>query len=242
MNFDRKMKKPIKPQREETPPSWHNLSETLVPEAVKILESMYRSEPQLGSDGRLHEIDSITRISREQGCYLYNLHKTHRPELSVEIGLAYGFSTIFLLSAMKEGEYGHHIAIDPFQNHPIWKGIGLQKVQELEMASRFTFMEEKSITAIPRLIDEGRKAQFIFVDGDHKFDSVIVDFVLADHICALNGHIIFDDMWMPSIRKVVQFIKENRGDYLSVACPIENIAVFQKVGSDTRDWRHYVEF
>ena len=209
--------------------------------ATELLRSMYSTESQLGAGGALYYLDDITKISREQGEFLYEFHKTNKPVLSVEVGLAYGFSTVWLLSAMKDGDYGHHIAIDPFEDMH-WNGIGRTRASLLGMEDRFTFMAEPSLIALPRLIEEKRQAQFIFIDGDHKFDGVFLDFVLSAHLCAEGGHIVLDDMWMPSIRKVVRFIERNRSDFSARPCPINNVSIFEKTGTDTRDWRHFVEF
>jgi predicted O-methyltransferase YrrM len=202
---------------------------------------MYASEPQVGTDGELHAIDTVTRIPYEEGLYLKQTHQAIRPTLSVEVGLAYGFSTVYILSAMKEGDYGHHIAIDPNQTKS-WHGVGVQKAVELGMEGRFELMEEDSANALLRLEKEKRKAQFIFIDGGHRFDNVIVDFLFADRICDPGGWIIFDDLWMPSVQKVCAYVESNRTEYEPCPCPIGSVIAFRKVGKDCRDWRHYVDF
>ena len=71
-----------------------------MPETTKYkLATMYEKHPQHGSDGLLHELDNITKISIEQGHLLAQLHASVKPRLSIEIGLAYGFSTLFILDA-----------------------------------------------------------------------------------------------------------------------------------------------
>jgi len=58
----------------------------------------------------------------------------------------------------------------------------------------------------------------------------------------MGGCIILDDMWMPSIRRVVAFICWNRNDFKELKTPLSNIAAFRRIGEDTREWNHYVEF
>ncbi len=129
---------------------------TMPPEAVSILNSMYANEAQLGTDGQIHAIDTCTRIYPQAGLFLKQVHQAIRPMLSVEVGLAYGFSTAYILSAMKEGGYGQHIAIDPHQTTQ-WHGIGAQNVAKMGMKACFRLMEESSAAALPKLSDEGRE-------------------------------------------------------------------------------------
>ncbi len=71
---------------------------------------------------------------------------------------------------------------------------------------------------------------------------MLVDFYLADKICELGGWVIFDDVLMPSIQRVIAFILSNRADYEPHPCSVVNVGVFRKIGEDRRDWRHYVAF
>jgi predicted O-methyltransferase YrrM len=207
--------------------------------AEDLLDSMYAGEAQLGIDGLYHPIDEATRVSREQGAALAGIHRLVGPDLSIEIGLAYGFSTVFFLSALGGG--GRHLAIDPYQRR-LWHGIGLTRAPLLGMADRFSCMEQPSRLALPELAAAGTRAQLVYIDGDHKFDSALLDFLLADPLCDIDGCVIFDDMWLPSIRKAVRFVEANRPDYSRLNSPVPNIAVFRKASDDRRDWRHYVEF
>ena len=88
------------------------------------LESMYRTQPQRGADGAMHELHASTRISPEQGELLATFHEKLRPKVSLEVGMAYGYSTLYMADAMHRGGYGYHLAIDPFQ-HSAWHGIAL---------------------------------------------------------------------------------------------------------------------
>ena len=71
-------------------------------DAEVLLKTMYDGAPQVGADGAFHLMDSVTRISREQGMLLYHLCLDREPEVVLETGLAYGFSTVFLLAALRE--------------------------------------------------------------------------------------------------------------------------------------------
>src|SRR5215475_2248823 len=166
-----------------------------------LLDSMYRNEPQLGRDGQLHEMDRKTRVPPDLGELLLQLHAELKPERTVEIGLGYGFSTLFFMMAMQRSGSGHHVAIDPLQID--FHGIGATRVQLVQMQNRFTLIEKESAVGLPLLAAMGMNAQLIFIDGQHRFDNVMVDFFLADSICPAGRVIVFDDLWMRSVQKMV---------------------------------------
>jgi hypothetical protein len=72
----------------------------------------------------------------------------------------------------------------------------------------------------------------IFVDRRHLFDFALTDFTVSGELCSMGGHIILEDMWLPSIQRVVAFIRENREDFTEVETPVGNIGVFRRTGAD----------
>jgi len=212
-----------------------------LPEVFRsVLVSMYNGEPQLGSEGEPHSLDGVVRISREQGMWLYNLCRETRPKATLEIGLAYGFSTAYFLAAIHDNGLGCHTAVDPFQSH--WHGIGRRQAKRFGMSDNFRFIEEKSQPALVHFADRGEIFEVIFIDGNHRFDDACVEFTLSAELCPMGGWIILDDMWMPAIRKAAAFVRSNRMDFEELKTPVSNIAVFRRIGEDIRPWYHYEEF
>jgi predicted O-methyltransferase YrrM len=205
------------------------------------LLSMYREEPQLGCDGQYHSLDTQTRIAPQQGMWLYKLYCESKPKSSLEVGVAYGFSTIFFLAALAKNGSGNHTAIDPFQKS-VWHGIGLQKITETHSEAVTRFMEDYSFHAVTDLARAGRTFEFIFIDGNHRFDDVLVDFTLCALLCPIGGLIIFDDMWMPSVQTAVSFIRSNRPDFVEIPFPTTNMAMFRRNTADGRVWTHFIKF
>jgi predicted O-methyltransferase YrrM len=211
------------------------------------LASLYKNEAQLTKDGTFEPIDKATRITASQGIWLYNFCIAQKVERTLEIGLAYGFSTLYFIAVLAKHREGHHTAIDPYANQQ-WRGIGLAKIAPaiqklgLDPAHKFEFLEERSDHAAIDLERRGSRFELIFIDGNHRFDDVLVDFYLCDALCRIGGFIVFDDMWMNSVRTVASFISSNRSDYAMVVPAHPNVAVFQKIGRDTRNWDHFVKF
>jgi predicted O-methyltransferase YrrM len=210
------------------------------------LLSMYRGESQLGIDGDRHPIHTTTKVSPSQGMWLYDFCLSVKPKATLEIGMAYGYSTLYFLAAMRRNQLGSHTAIDPFQRSD-WHGIGLAHVQAVAASgaiesSSFRFIEDRSDRAAVDLVRSNSSFDVIFIDGNHRFDDVLVDFYLSAQICAIGGHIILDDVWMSSIKAVVAYLRENRTDFVEVSTDQPNICVFRKVNDDIREWSHFRKF
>jgi hypothetical protein len=148
---------------------------------------------------------------------------------------------VYFLAAIRENGAGPHTAVDPLQSR-LWHGIGRRGPQSLGMSDSFRLIEEKSVSALVHLADRGETLEVIFIDGNHVFADVFVDFTLSARLCPIGGCIVLDDMWMPSIRRAVAFIRSNRKDFEELKTPVSNIAAFRRIGEDTRPWHHYVDF
>jgi predicted O-methyltransferase YrrM len=212
-----------------------------------VLQSLYAGEPQRGADGRLHPIDDTTRISVAEGMTLYSLCVAGGAASTLDVGLAYGFSAVFLLAALEENGGGAHTAIDPFQSAD-WHGIGAAQAGALAARAgarsplSFTLIEDRSDRALVDLERAGQRCDLVFIDGYHRFDDALADFTLSARLCPAGGLVVFHDMWLASIRAVTSFVRHNRADFVHVPTACENLCVFRRVGEDERDWAHFVRF
>ncbi len=209
------------------------------------LLSLYNGELQKGADGQLHETDREVCISPEEGMWLYELCLSLKPAATLEIGMAYGYSTLYFLAAIAKNRLGCHTAIDPFQQSK-WHGIGILNATaygpRLDAGNTFRFIEDRSDGVATDLVRSGDKYDLIFVDGFHRFDDVLVDFYLYAQVCNIGGCIIVDDMWMRSIQTAVDFIRRNRKDFREIPSKVRNCCIFEKIGDDKRVWHDFVEF
>ncbi len=228
-----------------SPNAIENILGVLDPYFRSPLLSMYRDEPQLGTDGQLHPISEVSGIPPSVGIWIYNLCVSVRPKATIEIGMAYGFSTLYFLAAIAKCQIGHHTAIDPFQSSLSY-GIGLRHAQTVAStkgsASAFRLIEDRSDRVATDLARTNCTFEVILIDGNHRFDDVLVDFYLYAPLCTIGGYIIFDDMWMSSIQTAVAFVRSNRSDFVEVRSAEPRICVFQKVGDDSREWTDFRQF
>jgi hypothetical protein len=146
--------------------------------------------------------------------------------VSLEIGLAQGISSLFICEALAEVGAERHIIIDPFQvavpeadfprNHASgynghWKGIGLYNLKKAGYEGLVEFHGEMSYAALPRLVAEGRRVDFAFIDGSHLFDYALVDFFYVDMMLKPGGVMVLHDTWhYPAVRKLCRYMLTNR--------------------------------
>jgi predicted O-methyltransferase YrrM len=210
-------------------------------EFADVITSLHRGDRQKGTDGLMHQIDSITGIPMRDGLQIYDIVRKKKPKKTLEIGFAYGVSTMYFLAGLKANGFGSHTAIDPFEETD-WNGIGLMKVKEVGMQKFFEFMPERSHPALTRLADHKQLFEIIFIDGAHLYDVAFADFVLADAVCPKGCYILLHDSWMSSVQRIISFIEKNRLDYTRRQSSTPSIAIFQKTGDDTRQWDHFEPF
>ena len=108
-----------------------------------VLEQMLTEGTAIGEDGNTVQIFTAS-ISREDGEALAKVIKATGARRTLEIGFAYGVSTLFILDALKESGGGHHTAIDPFEADG-YGNVGLRSVQRAGFEDSFTFQDRKSV-------------------------------------------------------------------------------------------------
>lgn len=173
-----------------------------------VLEHIYEIGRVEDSEGNL--IDPFPAATPLKiGMFLDETIQKYKLKNTLEIGMAYGLSSLFICQAHHDAGSGNHIAIDPFQERA-WKSIGLLNIKRAGLENKLKFFEEGSEKVLPQLYLQGEKIDFAFIDGNHLFDYTLVEFFYLDRILTLGGYIVFDDLWMPSVRKVVSFVLRNR--------------------------------
>ena len=156
----------------------------------------------------------------------------------LEIGLAYGMSTNYILSSSNMVTL---TSIDPFQKQD-YDNLGLTNVKSNSYTERHKHISKLSSIALPELVQNGYKFDFIFIDGDHKFEGVLLDFIYSAELLSIGGSIVFDDLWMRGIILLKEYIKCNRPDFVEIPFNSPNIFGFKKVSIDTRDGMYFREF
>ncbi|HOK07732.1 MAG TPA: class I SAM-dependent methyltransferase [Syntrophales bacterium] len=163
-----------------------------------------------GPNGALIPINS--QISLSEGIFLERIVKDIRPGVSLEVGVAFGVSSLFICGALKEIGGRRHIAIDL---GPIRKegsneldrfGLGIYNLERCGYSHLLEIWESPSELALPELLRRGRRIQFAFIDGWHSFDHTLVDFFYVNKMLDVGGVVAFHDAVHPNVRKVIRHV------------------------------------
>ena len=157
------------------------------------------------SDGtktvRLH-----SNMQQEEGDLIQRIITTVRPSMTLETGMAYGISTLYICEALSRLPHpAKHIAIDPDQSKG-WQGIGRYNVQQAGYEQMVQIIEEGSEIALPRLLADGVRIEFAVIDGWHTFDHALIDFFYINRMLSIGGVVLLDDVNYESIHTLGRYI------------------------------------
>jgi predicted O-methyltransferase YrrM len=181
-----------------------------------ILERIYATGTVTDGTATYSALNPLSRrpthIDRTEGELLQTLVADVRPVTTLEVGMAYGVSTLFICDALAAlGSSATHIAIDPFQSEQ-WHRVGLRNLEAAGYAGILRFFEEPSEYCLPRLAQDGTTIQLAFIDGRHTFDQCTLEFYYIDRMLPVGGVVVFDDVTWPAIRRAVRYVL-SRGMY-----------------------------
>jgi len=176
----------------------------------------------------------------------------------LEIGLAYGVSSLFICDAVRRWKVDFYHVIDAFQSRD-WKDIGRNNLAEAGYGDLVTVVEQLSELCLPQFLAQGHRYDFAFVDGMHTFDHVLIDFFYINRMLDVGGVVVFDDVDMPSVAKVLSYIdgfdcyqRLDLPDGFPKSTPMKvrlvmgltptRIAGFVKIAEDVRGWDWYRDF
>lgn len=215
------------------------------------------------------EIPLIDAMDPEEGKLIDRAFQAVKPACSVEVGFAYGISTLYACDALKaNGVPCRHIIIDPWQTSA-FHGIGLANIQRAGFVGMTELHEKGSEIVLPQLFAEGLKIQAAIIDGWHTFDHTLIDFFYINKMLEVGGVVIIDDTYWPSIAQVVDHIltypsyeifgtvsikpklrarvrqelaKRTGAKFLRRPWDYGSAMAFRKIAPDNRAWTWHVPF
>jgi predicted O-methyltransferase YrrM len=169
------------------------------------------------ADGRARALSPVA-IGREEGLALHQWVRKERALRTLETGLGFAISTLFICEALLEnGSDGRHVATDPYQfgslptHRTTYAGVGLQILEEAGARDLVEFYPEESQIVLPRLLAEGRQFDLAFIDGNHRFEGVFLDLIYSARLLEERGIVFVDDAQLPGVRRAVDFCVANLG-------------------------------
>lgn len=150
-------------------------------------------------------------IGPEEGAALRELVRGERAERTIETGLGYAVSTLFICEGLiANGPEGRHVAIDPhLPNSHV--DAGLRLLEDAGVRELVEFHAERSDVVLPRLLAEGRRFDLAFVDGNHRFEGVFLDLVYCGRLLRPGTIVFADDVQLPAVRRATGFCVANLG-------------------------------
>jgi predicted O-methyltransferase YrrM len=167
-----------------------------------VLSTILATKSVEDATGRKHALHSA--IDANEGAFVQTLIKERRIQSVVEIGCAYGVSSLFIGEAIAGTPGNRHVIIDPGQ-YADWHEIGVANMKRAGF--KFELIAQPSELALPALLAAGETFDFGFIDGWHTFDHTLVDFFYMNRLIRPGGLIAIDDTHMSSISQVVDFVR-----------------------------------
>jgi predicted O-methyltransferase YrrM len=220
-----------------------------------VLDRMLESGTTLDRDSNPVAVHS--QIGREFSEAIARVVAERRPALSIEVGMAFGTSTLAMLSGG-----GEVVSIDPNQLTD-YDGLGVHAVERAGFADRHRLIAEPSYLGLPQLLRDETRCQFAYIDGWHTFDYTLLDFFYVDKMLDVGGVVAFNDCWLDSIHKVQKFVALHRPyeeidvgirrEYSTQRNPLKAAGLrlhdhqaqdryFQKIEDSEPPWDFYVPF
>jgi predicted O-methyltransferase YrrM len=136
-------------------------------------------------------------MSEAEGELIIAVYELTKPDISLEIGFAYGISTLFACAALeRNGKPCRHIVVDPLQSSQ-FGAIGLTNVKRAGLEYFLDFFQAPSEIVLSQLLGAQTKIQAVIIDGFHTFDHALIDFFYINKMLDVGGVIIFDDVNLP---------------------------------------------
>ena len=180
------------------------------------IQEIYACGYVVGDDDVKHPI-APTSVASWRGEFLKSLYLAERATSSVEVGMAWGLSTMQMIEALlaNGARPRAHVVIDPMQSTR-YHNAARRLLIEAGVEDLVEFYEDRSDLILPKLAGEGRQSDFAFIDGDHNFEAVFLDAVFVDRILKPGGVVVLDDTWSHPVLMTCNFL-EAYYDYTPVA-------------------------
>jgi hypothetical protein len=180
-----------------------------------------------------------TGLDRASADILFYVAHALGASRTIETGFGLGTAAQAVLLATKGRPGRSHLSIDPYGAGGS-SGTVLLRYLKRTYPREFRRLWKPSELALPKLVMQGRQFDFAFIDGNHHFDGVTIDFFYLDRLCRIGGFIVMDDVRFPAVEAVVDFIRKNRADYR--VTEIDRFAVLEKLSRDSRHWSYFRPF
>jgi predicted O-methyltransferase YrrM len=157
-------------------------------------------------------------IGPVEGAALRDRVRAEEAVRTLETGLGHAVSTLFICEALLEnGPDACHVAIDPYQYEGLpaqrtrYAGTGVRHLEQAGVRDLVELHCEASELVLPRLLAEGSRFDFAFLDGNHRFEGVFLDLAYSGRLLEEGSIVFADDAQLPAVRRAAAFFLANLG-------------------------------
>jgi predicted O-methyltransferase YrrM len=179
-----------------------------------------------------------TSLTENEGEWVGQFVRRKKIKKSLEIGLAFGVSAVYIMLATKRVHY----IIDPFADRDIYQGLGRKNIVRFGLAKNCRLYTETSQQVLPRLLDKRLSFDLAFVDGSHYFDDQFVDLFFLDKLLEEGGWLVWHDAWTGPVKTLASWIETNKPNYQRDYDVEPTFFVWQKQSVDKRKWHQFNKF
>jgi predicted O-methyltransferase YrrM len=211
----------------------------------QVIERVVREGTMVArSTGAVHALFPVA-ISPPEGAGLREWVVREGAKNTIEIGLGYAVSALFICEGLLINGGGRHLVVDPFQMTR-FAGCGLQLLDDAGVAGFVEHNSDESQIALPRLLTAGRRFDLAFVDGNHRFDGVFLDLIYLGRLLHPGSVVFLDDYQLRAVERAAAFCLRNLAWTLlevSAADSLHQWAVLRTAETpDTPPFDYFVDF
>ena len=169
------------------------------------ITAIYESRKVTGASGAEHPLEA--EIGPDEGEFLHKIISADPTVVrTLEVGCAYGLSSLHICHALRDRPEARHTIIDPFQNTQ-WDGVGVSNLARAGV-DFFRLIEKRSEFALPEVLaaDGEGKFDFVFVDGWHTFDHTLLDCFYATRLLRVGGYLAIDDLLIRPVHRAADYV------------------------------------
>ena len=184
----------------------------VMPLSNEVLDEMFRTGQTQTPGGDF--IDVHSQIERPYAEALHGVVLREGFEDVLEVGFAFGVSSLAILTALDDLGRGSLTSLDPLQDTD-WQDCGVHAVERSGLAGRHTLIRQPDYLAMPALLADARAFDLIYIDGWHTFDYTLLDLFFAGKLLKIGGVIGLNDGGFPAVHAALLAFLAHR-DYVEI--------------------------
>jgi len=144
-----------------------------------------------------------------QGDFIFRLIAARGYLHCIQTGFGTGSTALYMLAALRKLGGGEVVSID--WSETSFNEVGRRHLARSGLSEHHDLIEEPSYGVVARFLNEGRRWDFIFIDGWKTFDYLAFELFAFNRMLADGGAIMFDDCQLPAVRRAISMLKRHYG-------------------------------